>query len=60
MKTENKIAIFLFLVIIALVGTVLLMSKPTENPNEYVYNNFRIFKNPTVGYTILAYLEEQP
>ncbi|MBU2639691.1 MAG: hypothetical protein KKG75_03215 [Nanoarchaeota archaeon] len=62
MKTEKKVVIFLSLLLIALVsfGIYVISTKQTTNPNEYIYNDFRVFKNPAIGYTVVAYLEEQP
>lgn len=60
MDTESKIAgIIALLILIAVTGGAFFLADK-ENPDEYVYNNFRVFKNPTIGYTVVAYLNEQP
>ena len=63
MKTEKKAAILLSLMLLVLIsfGIYMITTKQTTNPNEYIYNNFRVFKNPNmVGYTVVAYLDDQP
>ena len=60
MKTENQIAIIVAVLILILVSTGIFVIYGKEDPNEYIYNEFRVFKNPTIGYTIVAYINEQP
>jgi len=60
MDKESKIIGIVALIILISVGVGIFFLSNEENPDEYVYNNFRIFKNPTIGYTVVAYLDEQP
>jgi len=60
MDTENKTAGIIVIILIVAVGSGIFFLGNEENPDEYVYNNFRVFKNPTMGYTVVAYVQEQP
>ncbi|MAF51229.1 MAG: hypothetical protein CMH64_04015 [Nanoarchaeota archaeon] len=61
MKTEKQVTIFLLaLLVTASVATFFIVTKDKDSPDEYVYNDFRVFKSPTVGYTIVAFVGEQP
>jgi len=61
MKTEKQVTLLLlFFLILASATVFFIVNKDKDNPNEYTYNNFRVFKSPIVGYTIVAYIEEQP
>jgi hypothetical protein len=48
------------MLVIFLIASGIFIISSRDDPNEYVYNNFRVFKNPTIGYTVVAYLDEQP
>jgi hypothetical protein len=63
MNTEKSATIFLISIFIILVavGAFMVLKKNDDNLDEYVYNNFRVFKNQdTIGYTIIAYTGDQP
>lgn len=60
MDAESKIAgIIALIVLIFITGGIFFLTNE-ENPDEYVYNDFRVFKNPTIGYTVVAYVKDQP
>ena len=62
MNQESKVTVFMTLIVLLLVtiGVFMISNRNSSNPDEYVYNDFRIFKNPTVGFTVVAYLDAQP
>lgn len=60
-KKSTIIAIVIFLIIFSLTSFLILRVVKKDNPNQYTYNNFRVFKNPNiVGYTIIGYRGDQP
>jgi len=62
MAQEKRILIFLSLLVLVLIaGGIFIITRDYKgDENEYIYNDFRVYKNPTIGYTIVAYKEEQP
>ncbi|MAG52863.1 MAG: hypothetical protein CMH62_02775 [Nanoarchaeota archaeon] len=62
MKSEKQVTIFVLLVILVLAaaGAFLIINSNKGTPDEYNYNNFRVSKNPTIGYTVVAYTGQQP
>ena len=53
-------AVSIFLIIIAITSFLIFRTASEEDPNNYVYNDFRIIKNTDiVGYTVVAYLDKQ-
>lgn len=62
MNQERKVTLFVLFLIITLVASgIFIISKEYQgNEEEYVYNDFRVYKNPTIGYTIVAYKGDQP
>jgi hypothetical protein len=62
MNSERKITIFILLLMLSLaaVGTLIISKNYEGDDNEYIFNEFRVIKNPTIGYTVVAYKGEQP
>jgi len=60
-KKTTIAAIIVFIIIISITSLLILKVTNKDNPDKYVYNNFRVFKNQDfIGYTIIGYLKQQP
>jgi len=59
--TDKSIILALVIFLVILSVSTFFIFKGSDDPDEYNYNNFRVFKNPNiVGYTVVGYLGEQP